>query len=193
MMRSILVALLMSCACCDSRREPETSHVLNEKDAEPAPVLAAVSPNLLRMQISQAQNPLADSKVALKFTFRNMSHRQALWVRTSVLIDRIGSLVGNVWLEVTNLDGQAILPNCRIRPGPPGTENRGYVHLQPGAEVSVVQRLECHDFSPGTFDVIAHYRDRSSNPPPPPSGAAWFAGELRAEPIQIQVAERLAR
>jgi hypothetical protein len=153
-------------------------------------IVATARADLLRLTVERVSPPAPTEKVALRFAFRNLSRQQSLWLKTSFRIHLPTLPFTDMWLDISDEEGGDILPNCRIRGGPPGSEGRGYVHLAPGAETAAVRVLECHDFPPGKFGIVAHYRDRNANPPPPPEGAAWFVGDLVSEPIEIEVTKQ---
>lgn len=122
----------------------------------------------------------------LRFTLRNTSRLDRLWVNYRLADGASTSSFAEVWLDIKHVPTkQRVDPNCTRGGGFPTPQD--YVRLGPGDTISFVRAICTQLPEAGPWKVVAHYQDKNPHPPDPPRGSFWFSGKITSNPIEILV------
>ena len=128
----------------------------------------------------------------LRFTLKNTSHLDRLWVNYRLADGASTSRFAEVWLDATHVPTERrVDPNCKRGIGFPTPQD--YVHLGPGDAISFVRAICTRLSEAGAWRIVAHYQDKNPHPPDPPRGSSWFSGTITSSPIEILVPRSMLR
>ncbi len=149
----------------------------------PSPAAASAAPPL---SLAVTIRPHADGAVA-DFTLRNVGGGR-VWVNARLHMNGYTppDPFQEISLAVTGPAGAAVPWSCRLRVRL--ADARDYRTLEPGEEVRVTDPMfgRCYPLArPGTYRVVATYRDGSREPPPPPPGATYVPGPVASQPVEV--------
>ena len=152
----------------------------------PEPIEEVTDPRLLKLSIEGVELP-ATVEPGIRVTLRNVTWDRTLWVKGSVGVQVAPPIQSDVWLDVEGGPPRRTDRVCSHCRGSSENPSLAYTRLTPQAEISIVTVIYCSPLAPGHYLVTGHYQDSRWQVAPPPRGAAWFAGELLSETVDLEV------
>ena len=145
-------------------------------------------PAILKLTMPLAQRP-AGHAISTEISITNVSSR-SLWVNARMALNAEGDPVSfrDIWVSVLGPDKREIPFSCFVRIGPP--EPSDYRILKPGESIRRTEVIsDCYATDkPGTYRMVAFYKDGNPSPPSAPAGAVHLSRELQSDEASVEVA-----
>jgi hypothetical protein len=140
-------------------------------DAESVPVTRAERGQLLQTEV----------------TLANASNHP-LWVnkRLTLNTDEAAPYAREVWIKVLGPKQTPVPYHCITDVALPKPDD--YVVLKPRDHVRRTDEMDCFDLSsPGTYVLMAKYKDGNEEPPPAPAGATHLFEEFASAMVKLEI------